>query len=239
MYDYEVMQSSESKTNPSPSTFISIANEEYDTLVNYCNSLSKLTHAAYGQKDDKVQRERKKKNEQEIVGVVGGSDVDDNNNNNGVANDIGSIEMKRKNIMCLDPNDFLPSPQSSGYRKTQEDMIYSNALQEYQTCLEQLRTQHSKLIHCQNKLSESMEECNDLEMMTKHLELSSRVLKTCASSMKRGYGPFYENGILKNIGGGLNQSVESDVMEDWYEIRIVALTSYRASVARLKNHLEE
>ncbi len=67
--------------------------------------------------------------------------------------------------------------------------------------------------------------------MTKHIELSSRALRTCASSDTKGYGPLHENGILKNLTGATHGG-EMDV--DWHEARLVSLVSLRASIERLK-----
>lgn len=70
------------------------------------------------------------------------------------------------------------------------------------------------------------------KLLFEHMELSKRILTTCASSSSVGYGPLHENGLLKNLMG-----LKKD--ENWHEIRVVALVSYRASIQRLKREFDD
>jgi len=70
------------------------------------------------------------------------------------------------------------------------------------------------------------------KLLFEHMELSRRVLTTCASTSSVGYGLLHENGLLKNLVG-----LKKD--ENWHEIRVVALVSYRASIQRLKREFDD
>ena len=219
------------------SSFLTLINQEYEALTTYCNSLSLLSHAIH------------KNNHHD-------DDDDDSMNtltmlipqqNKKVANNSNLIK-KNKVITTLDPNLFLPSKLKI-QSKQQIKKLQEESLMEYQMALENLQQIHSKILKWYNSrcIQEEQEEFNHEiiinEYITKHLELSKRVLKTCSSFMKNGYGPLFENGMLKNIGGGdgngkNNIGIDSNSIEDWHEIRIVALTAYRGSIARLKQVLE-
>ena len=227
------------------SSFLSIANEEYEALTNYCNSLSLLTHAIHN-------------NTASTPTISTSISATNDNNNNNESSEV------------MDPNLFLPkqllsssSSSSSSSSLFLQKEKQSNALKEYQNSLNELQNIHSKLLTChdtivnvmnddvkEHQLQQSSQSIHLLsststlvllvKSISNHLELSTRVLKTCASSMKNGYGPFYENGLLKNLGGGGGDitSGTSSSMEDWHEIRIVALTAYRGSIVRLKQMVD-
>lgn len=210
------------KTTTLTSSFLTLANEEYDALATYCNSLSILSHSIHNPQ---------RKNDSFSTNI--------------------HIRNSSSSSTSLDPNLFLNHTSTFFQQSSQQQQI-KDALQTYQDSLDKLQSIHSNLIQCHDKLQNQYAKQNQYDnnqtysyicdAISNHLGLSTRVLKTCSSFMKTGYGPFYENGILKNVGGGNTQDFSSDSLEDWYEIRIVSLTVYRASVARLKqiinNNLE-
>ena len=103
-------------------------------------------------------------------------------------------------------------------------------LQNYIECLETLRQSHSKLKTFVSSIDTSLDPTT-FKLFSEHIELSTRVLLTCASSSSsKGFGPLHENGLLKNIRG--------DGYVDWHEVRMVSLNSLRASIERIKMHLD-
>ena len=98
-----------------------------------------------------------------------------------------------------------------------------SALGHYDTALEKVRFAHSKLIS-------HFEARRDLfadEMVKEHMDISGRVIKTCAtSSSSKGFGPLHENGLMKDIAGSGE--------ENWQEVRVVSLVALRASISRVK-----
>jgi hypothetical protein len=103
---------------------------------------------------------------------------------------------------------------------------HMQALKNLQTCHYEILESYHKIMN--NGLKEP-EHDNSIprRRLVEHMELSKRVLTTCASSSSSGYGPLHENGLLKNLTG-------SSKDENWHEIRVVALVSLRASIQRLK-----
>ncbi len=198
------------------SSFLTLANEEYDALATYCNSLSILSHSIHNPQ---------RKNDSFSTNI--------------------HTRYSSSTSSSLDPNLFL-SHTSNFFQQSSQQQQIIDALHTYQDSLDKLQNIHSNLIQCHDKLQNQSENENQnrydnnqtysciYDATSNHLGLSTRVLKTCSSFMKTGHGPFYENGILKNVGGGNSKDYSSDSLEDWYEIRIVSLTAYRASVARLK-----
>jgi hypothetical protein len=223
-------QASSSSSSTSTSTlqpFLNLANQEYEALANYCNSLSHLTHAIHAPKQQQQQNKQQQRQRQRYR------------------------RPRQSQSKIMDPNLFLQQPStsssySSSYSSTRN--LQLNALIEYQNTLQILQNIHSKLVQCQQKQTKkNMNNEGESEasiISLRHLELSTRILKTCSSSMKYGYGPLYENGIIKNLAGsntgtsGTGNDNDSDSLEDWHEIRMVALTSYRGSIARLKLFIE-
>lgn len=120
---------------------------------------------------------------------------------------------------------LVPYPS---FRST--DSESNQALQNYSDCLETLRQIHSKLKHIISSIDASLDPTT-FQLFSEHIELSTRVLQTCASSSSsKGFGPLHENGLLKNIRG--------DGYVDWHEVRIVSLNSLRASIERIKRHMD-
>lgn len=106
----------------------------------------------------------------------------------------------------------------------------NKALSNYMESLEELRQSHIKLKHFVSAMNASFDP-TAFQLFSDHIELSTRVLQTCASSSSsKGFGPLHENGLLKNIRG--------DGRVDWHEVRVVSLTSLRASIERIKRYLD-
>ena len=123
-------------------------------------------------------------------------------------------------LSAEDPMHFIP----------QENEVES-ALVHYTSCLKNLKLRHSNLVKSLREMESQQNESESLpEVFAEHVELSGRVLTTCASSASRGFGALYENGLLKNLSGAGN--------DDWHEIRIVSLVSLRASIEIVKNKIE-
>ncbi len=207
------------------SLFLALANEEYDALTRYCNSLSGVSHAV----NAPVKKQQRQRRPQPP------------------SNQHGRFPPQNSNATtrnCIDPNVFLPGPfAASAVSRSQEELQVS-ALMEYQDSLRNLQKIHSKLCECCEDIMErhgsnstsSKNNESQITFISNHLDLSKRVLNTCSSSMKRGYGPLYENGLLKNLGGGGGvDGGNSGGVEDWHKIRIVALSSYRASISKLES----
>mmetsp|Transcript_16039 Transcript_16039/g.24037 ORF Transcript_16039/g.24037 Transcript_16039/m.24037 type:complete len:207 (+) Transcript_16039:3-623(+) len=141
-----------------------------------------------------------------------------------------SVGMKDSESTLLDSSRFL-------FMKGNAKI--DSSLMEYVKALKRLQLCHSELVKFievdvgQSKSSAQSEEerpRNAEDFISRHVQLSSRVLRTCASSStSKGYGPLHENGLLKNlIGMSVNGSV------DKHELRIVSLVSLRASIERIK-----
>lgn len=208
------------------SSFLTLANQEYEALATYCNSLSQLSYAVHNSPQSATMTPMERSIEAHIRET---KNVKSNNNNN--------IRFRSNQLRVLEPNLFLK--KTSSLQESRE--LQFTAVGEYHDALHKLQSIHAQLKQCHDVIINDNQRQNDdggddtIGFVKKHLELSTRVLKTCASSMKSGYGPFFENGMLKNIGGGgAGQAVDSDSIEDWHDIRIVALTAYRGSIARLK-----
>jgi hypothetical protein len=110
------------------------------------------------------------------------------------------------------------------------DSESNSTLQNHIECLETLRQSHSKLKTFVSTIHTSLDPTT-FKLFSEHIELSTRVLLTCASSSSsKGFGPLHENGLLKNI--------REDGYVDWHEVRMVSLNSLRASIERIKMHLD-
>mmetsp|Transcript_17071 Transcript_17071/g.19744 ORF Transcript_17071/g.19744 Transcript_17071/m.19744 type:complete len:242 (+) Transcript_17071:28-753(+) len=232
------MKASNDSLSPSFSTFLSISDAEYEALSKYCNSLSQLTYAIH------APNERSAKETSvssfEGGGAGGGTSVVNDQDNN-IQKDI------KYNTMMMNPSLFISkSNKKSSSANTSSPDVCLSALLEYQNTLQLLRTKHMELVECYDILSkhydrqqrERHDQQENMIQIKNHIQLSERVLKTCASSSTVGYGPFHENGLLKNLGGGGIGTSPSDSEdprnEDWHEIRIVALTSLKASITRIR-----
>lgn len=124
----------------------------------------------------------------------------------------------------------IPSHSSRTKKEVEASLInHMQALRNLQTC------HHAILESYHHKIKNNFKEDDTSfrrKLVFEHMELSKRVLTTCASSSSSGYGPLHENGLLKNLTG-----VTKDV--NWHEIRVVALVSLRASIQRLKREFQE
>ena len=210
--------------------FLYLAEKEYEALSQYCNSLSQLTHAFNEPKSN--HNNNRSKNTETRPSSLSAHDGKDRH--------LGYI---------MDPNSFLKNTYILEYQNKQKA-----ALLAYTNSLTTLQTIHKKLSQCHDTIVKVEKNCtvqaapihanshydnsNDhfdefAKSISNHLGLSKRVLKTCASSMSAGFGPFYDNGMIKNLGGS-NSGQESSILEDWHEIRIVAVTAYRGSIAQMK-----
>jgi|EP00979_Chaetoceros_neogracilis_P003495 hypothetical protein len=112
----------------------------------------------------------------------------------------------------------------------EEQNEIESELIEHTRTLRHLQTCHSKLIQTRDTMEKSSDNKLQDEMCEKHVRLSQRVLASCASTNSRGYGPLYENGLLKNLIGNGD--------DDWHEIRLVSLVALRASIEKMKIELE-
>jgi len=127
--------------------------------------------------------------------------------------------------------------QSAYSLSRSNDHGVENATTKYYDALEKLRLLHRELTNIgfedsANGVSRRQERYHVLnEMKINHLNLSTRVLHTCCSSSAVGFGPFHQNGILKNLIGG------NDGDEEWHRIRIVALSSMRSSISRFEVYI--
>ncbi len=199
-----------SATTSALTTFIALADTEYDALSEYCNSLSLLSHAIHESHKPK------------------------------------SFNSNSTHDLSMGTTSSSRTHSVGGYSATLTKNKEEQALLGYTRALRTLQKCHSKLIQCKHSYYESTTTTHDNEInadnkilhedikhfIMKHLELSSRVLRTCASSDTKGYGPLHENGILKNLTGAAAHGGEMDI--DWHEARLVSLVSLRASIERLK-----
>eukprot|EP00559_Dactyliosolen_fragilissimus_P005392 CAMPEP_0184867598 /NCGR_PEP_ID=MMETSP0580-20130426/27216_1 /TAXON_ID=1118495 /ORGANISM="Dactyliosolen fragilissimus" /LENGTH=190 /DNA_ID=CAMNT_0027367985 /DNA_START=111 /DNA_END=679 /DNA_ORIENTATION=+ len=132
-------------------------------------------------------------------------------------------------------------------KKRREEGIM-NSLRLYRDALEDLRSSHADLVDHVRASDVAEEgktnvpkgddsflfEDDDLnQMMRKHLELSERALRTCSSSTIVGPGPFYANGMIKNLGSWQG-SQDSGTLDNWHDFRVVALNSVKASIAQME-----
>jgi len=201
-------------------SFLSYANDEYEKLSDYCNSLSCLSSSSQ-------QQQQQSQSQHHNI-------TDDTITNNFC------------NVTDLTRQQYL-SQAMKVHSLTEEE----TAVIKHYDALNELRVAHSKLVQWKEDICDeesiiivndihSQEEQDDNEFSSsgccfqdtesfklalEHLELSGRTLRTCASSsMSKGYGPFFEDGIVKNlIGTG-----------DWHEIRIVSLVGLRGSIANME-----
>ena len=137
-------------------------------------------------------------------------------------------------IMLGNPNasrkDRGSARQMQMQMQTNERSEVETELIEHTRILLTLQTCHARLIQTCDELEKSSDSKLQDEMCRKHVGLSHRVLASCASTNSRGYGPLYQNGLLKNLTGNGD--------DDWHEIRVVALVSLRASIERMKIEFE-
>jgi hypothetical protein len=71
--------------------------------------------------------------------------------------------------------------------------------------------------------------------MMDHINLSTRIITTCASSStSAGFGPLYENGILRDLNGS------DDIMnQSWHHVRIISLATLQTNISKLRRNLME
>jgi hypothetical protein len=135
--------------------------------------------------------------------------------------------MESSQKSSLDTSESLlyhASPFMSSESQSNEELM------NYMESLEDLRQSHFKLKHFVSSMNASFDP-TAFQLFSDHIELSTRILQTCASSScSKGFGPLHENGLLKNIRG--------DGRVDWHEVRVVSLTSLRASIERIKSYLD-
>jgi len=111
--------------------------------------------------------------------------------------------------------------------------IIENSLSCYNLALEKLRTAHIKLVDYVSMEKNKEREYKVQIMMNEHVILSERVLNTCSSSSIHGPGPFYTNGILKNLSCS-----EASDDKGWHEARLVGLSSLKESIWRVSGYID-
>lgn len=177
-------------------SFLSYANDEYELLSDYCNSLSRLSLALASERNNAI-------------------------GNAALFGDLDEIPRQRNF------SEIIEIPSMSGGE--------TSLISHYDT-LNELRVAHSRMIksiesysteNSHDQSDSDIIEHMDYKLASEHLLLSERVLRTCAcSSPSEGFGPLFENGIMKNLVG--------TSAENWHEIRIVALVALRGSLAKIK-----
>lgn len=218
-------------------TFIELATAEYDALHRYCNSMARISHAASIPSSHHplgILLSQKNSSMNSIMSQV---------SNSSHSVDIRTLLAQQYLTERGSFTDDDSSPSSSS-------STLVDAMEEYYNALESLRNCHSKLIQYISQQQEiymmNCEHNNSLESscvakqpilgwMIEHGDLSSRILKTCSSSStSKGFGPFYENGILKDLNG------KDDCMnQSWHHVRIVSLASLQANITNMKRKFLE
>ena len=209
--------------------FFDLANAEYDALCRYCNAMARISHAT-NPRSFPV------------------SSDNDSFNYPTSPQEVYNPTLNLSTMLAyryLSGKGFLHT--DSGSSSIPSDPIFSlkACMEEYYTALEDLRWCHSqlKLFVSQQGLknydtlvkNESLIEKPILAWMLDHLELSSRVIRTCASSSTSiGFGPFYENGLLKDLNGN-----DDCINQSWHQVRIVTLASLQANIHRIRRNLND
>ena len=185
--------------------FLGYANDEYEKLSQYCNNLSNLSGL------NKISSQHSSTSSIEAT---------------------DSTLLNRK-VRDISRSQYLTHAISISPLTNEETTFVK-----YYDALNELREAHSKLVkwsessqiqHESN--SESLKDTESFKLASEHLQLSGRVLRTCAcSSESKGYGPLFENGMVKNLAG---------TVEDWHEIRIVALVALRGSISKIKRYCKQ
>jgi len=177
--------------------YLSYANDEYELLSEYCNNLSRLSIALTSEHNNTLVHA----------------------SSNGKA-----AEIPRRRALV---SEITELPCRTGGE--------TSLIAHYDT-LNELRAAHSMLVQWVESYSTTeilhdqsggdFSEDTDYKLASEHLQLSERMLRTCAcSSTSAGFGPLFENGMMKNLVG--------TSAENWHEVRIVALVALRGSIAKM------
>jgi len=177
--------------------YLSYANDEYELLSDYCNNLSRLSIALTSE---------------------------DNNTLVHASSNGKAAEIPRRRALV---SEITELPCRTGGE--------TSLIAHYDT-LNELRAAHSMLVQWVESYSTTeilhdqsggdFSEDMDYKLASEHLQLSERMLRTCAcSSTSAGFGPLFENGMMKNLVG--------TSAENWHEVRIVALVALRGSIAKM------
>ena len=208
---------------------LKLANAEHDALTEYCNVISALSHAVNSSPQKQPEGSKSKSTHLNIsINPAGG-----------------------KGGRGRAPMIMIPSTATAA--AAEEDKA-SSALADYMTALQHLKRCHAKLrrgiegmMAMENQSQDSNTNTNTntsakkkipaaahWSIFRRHLEVSRRALRTCASSSSTGFGPLHRNGLLRNlVGNGYGYGDD-----EWHEIRVVTLVSLRASIRELSRTID-
>ena len=205
--------------------FIDIASAESDALHRYCNAMARISHVV-------TPRNHPFLSPTQSMHVFLGQELE----NIDLRTALAERHLSQRGLHPY------PSFNNSDSRLHRGNDYLHDAMEEYYDALEALRTCHSLLTHFiseQSALDKALEhdvsilEKPVLSWMMDHLDLSCRVLTTCSSSSTSiGFGPFYENGLLKDLNGN-----DDSMNKSWHQVRIVSLAALQSNITRIKRNL--
>jgi hypothetical protein len=199
-------------------SFLDLASAEYNALHRYCNSMAQISHSAIPRSHPSQApsiTHAPVSSTQEFYSSI----------------DLSTMFAQQ----CL-------SPYSPSYKDN--DKLLQESMEEYYDAIDSLRTCHAQLVqfiseqelwYNQKQVEEHIQQQPILGWMKDHCELSGRVLTTCASSStSRGFGPFYENGLLKDLNGK-----DDSMNQSWHQVRILSLATLQANITKIRKNLLE